>query len=137
MLHIDLDRFKLLNDSLGPELADQVLQKIAERLTKALPEADTISRLSSDEFAVLFDAYGSLTSLARVATRLMGKLSRPIVVDGHELVVSASMGDQLVARWRPRHRPVGQPGQQSHATGQTHGWRDVSVFQSQPATQHP
>lgn len=96
MLHIDLDRFKLLNDSLGPELADQVLQKIAERLTKALPEADTISRLSSDEFAVLFDAYGSLTSLARVATRLMGKLSRPIVVDGHELVVSASMGISLL-----------------------------------------
>ena len=96
LLHIDLDRFKLLNDSLGPELADQVLQKIAERLTKALPEADTISRLSSDEFAVLFDAYGSLTSLARVATRLMGKLSRPIVVDGHELVVSASMGISLL-----------------------------------------
>lgn len=96
LLHIDLDRFKLLNDSLGPELADQVLQKIAERLTKALPEADTISRLSSDEFAVLFDAYGSLTSLARVATRLLGKLSRPIVVDGHELVVSASMGISLL-----------------------------------------
>jgi diguanylate cyclase (GGDEF)-like protein/PAS domain S-box-containing protein len=96
LLHIDLDRFKLLNDSLGPELADQVLQKIAERLTKALPEADTISRLSSDEFAVLFDAYGSLTSLARVATRLMGKLSRPIVVDGNELVVSASMGISLL-----------------------------------------
>ena len=96
LLHIDLDRFKLFNDSLGPELADQVLQKIAERLTKALPEADTISRLSSDEFAVLFDAYGSLTSLARVATRLMGKLSRPIVVDGHELVVSASMGISLL-----------------------------------------
>lgn len=96
LLYIDLDRFKLLNDSLGPELADQVLQKIAERLTKALPEADTISRLSSDEFAVLFDAYGSLTSLARVATRLLGKLSRPIVVDGHELVVSASMGISLL-----------------------------------------
>jgi len=75
LLHIDLDRFKLLNDSLGPELADQVLEKIAERLIKAMPEADTIARLSSDEFAVLFDAYASLTSLARVATRLLSKLS--------------------------------------------------------------
>ena len=96
LLHIDLDRFKLLNDSLGHELADQVLQQIAERLTKALPEADTIARLSGDEFAVLFDAYGSLTSLARVATRLLGKLGRPLVVDGHELVISASIGISLL-----------------------------------------
>ena len=96
LLHIDLDRFKLLNDSLGHELADQVLQKMAERLTKALPEADTIARLSGDEFAVLFDAYGSLTSLARVATRLLSKLGRPLVVDGHELVVSASIGISLL-----------------------------------------
>ena len=96
LLHIDLDRFKLLNDSLGHELADQVLEKIAERLTKALPEADTIARLSGDEFAVLFDAYGSLTSLARVATRLLSKLGRPLVVDGHELVVSASIGISLL-----------------------------------------
>ncbi|WP_315974750.1 putative bifunctional diguanylate cyclase/phosphodiesterase [Pseudomonas sp. 7P_10.2_Bac1] len=96
LLHIDLDRFKLLNDSLGPELADQVLEKIAERLIKAMPEADTIARLSSDEFAVLFDAYASLTSLARVATRLLSKLSRPLVIDGHELVISASMGISLL-----------------------------------------
>ena len=96
LLHIDIDRFKLLNDSLGHELADQVLEKIAERLTKALPEADTIARLSGDEFAVLFDAYGSLTSLARVATRLLSKLGRPLVVDGHELVVSASIGISLL-----------------------------------------
>ena len=96
LLYINLDRFKLLNDSLSPELADQVLHKVARRLTKALPEADTIARLSGDEFAVLFDAYGSLTSLARVATRLLAKISRPLVVDGHELVISASMGISLL-----------------------------------------
>lgn len=96
LLYINLDRFKLLNDSLSPELADQVLHKVARRLTKALPEADTIARLSGDEFAVLFDAYGSLTSLARVATRLLAKISRPLVIDGHELVISASMGISLL-----------------------------------------
>ena len=96
LLHIDLDRFKLLNDSLGHELADQVLQQVAERITKALPEADTIARLSGDEFAVLFDTYASLTSLARVATRLLSKLGRPLMIDGHELVISASMGISLL-----------------------------------------
>ena len=96
LLYINLDRFKLLNDSLGPELADQVLHKVARRLTKALPEADTIARLSGDEFAVLFDSYASLTSLARVATRLLAKLGRPLMIDGHELVISASMGISLL-----------------------------------------
>ncbi len=80
LLHINLDRFKLLNDSLGHEIADQLLQKMARRLVNALPEANTIARLSGDEFAVLFDAYGSLSSLARVATRLLGKLRLPLTV---------------------------------------------------------
>ncbi|MFJ7313301.1 putative bifunctional diguanylate cyclase/phosphodiesterase [Pseudomonas sp. NPDC098747] len=96
LLHINLDRFKLLNDSLGHEVADQMLQKMARRLVNALPEADTIARLSGDEFAVLFDAYGNLSSLARVATRLSAKLRLPLTVDGHELVVSASMGISML-----------------------------------------
>ncbi|MGF0240168.1 EAL domain-containing protein [Rhodococcus sp. IEGM1300] len=96
LLHINLDRFKLLNDSLGHEVADQLLQKIARRLVNALPEADTIARLSGDEFAVLFDAYGNLSSLARVATRLSTKLRVPVTVEGHELVVSASMGISML-----------------------------------------
>src|SRR5690606_19947497 len=60
LLHIDLDRFKLLNDSLGHEVADQLLQQMARRLTQSVPEADCIARLSGDEFAVILDAYGSL-----------------------------------------------------------------------------
>ncbi|MCP1481835.1 diguanylate cyclase (GGDEF)-like protein/PAS domain S-box-containing protein [Pseudomonas chlororaphis] len=96
LVHINLDRFKLLNDSLGHDIADQLLQKMARRLVNALPEADTIARLSGDEFAVLFDAYGSLSSLTRVATRLSAKLRLPITVEGHELVVSASMGISML-----------------------------------------
>ncbi|QQZ42071.1 EAL domain-containing protein [Pseudomonas sp. SK3(2021)] len=96
LVHINLDRFKLLNDSLGHDIADQLLQKMARRLVNALPEADTIARLSGDEFAVLFDAYGSLSSLTRVATRLSAKLRLPINVEGHELVLSASMGISML-----------------------------------------
>lgn len=96
LLHINLDRFKLLNDSLGHEVADQLLQKMARRLVNALPEADSIARLSADEFAVLFDAYGNLSSLARVATRLATKLRLPLTVEGHELVVSSSMGISML-----------------------------------------
>ncbi len=96
LLHINLDRFKQLNDSLGHEVADQLLQKISRRLVNALPEADTIARLSGDEFAVLFNSYGNLSSLARVATRLASKLRLPVTIEGHELVVSVSMGISLL-----------------------------------------
>ncbi len=96
LVHIDLDRFKLLNDSLGHEVADQLLRQMSRRLTQAVPEADCIARLSGDEFAIILDAYGSLSSLARVASRLLAKLRVPMTVGGHELVVSASLGISLL-----------------------------------------
>ncbi|PAU58324.1 putative bifunctional diguanylate cyclase/phosphodiesterase [Pseudomonas indica] len=96
LLHIDLDRFKLLNDSLGHEVADQLLRQMARRLTQAVPEADTLARLSGDEFAVLLDTYGSLSSLARLASRLLAKLRVPMDIGGHELVVNASVGISLL-----------------------------------------
>ncbi len=96
LVHIDLDRFKLLNDSLGHEVADQLLRQMSRRLTQAVPEADCIARLSGDEFVIILDAYGSLSSLARVASRLLAKLRVPMTVGGHELVVSASLGISLL-----------------------------------------
>ena len=96
LLHIDLDRFKLLNDSLGHEVADQLLRQMARRLSQAVPEANTVARLAGDEFAILLDAHGSLSALARTASRLLSKLRTPMDVGGHELVVSASVGISLL-----------------------------------------
>ena len=97
LMHIDLDRFKLLNDSLGHEIADQLLKQIAVRISNAMPESDTVARLSGDEFAVLFDGYSNLSSLVRVATRLLEKLRVPVRVEGHELVINASVGIALLS----------------------------------------
>ena len=96
LMHIDLDRFKLLNDSLGHEVADQLLRQMSRRLTQTVPEADCIARLSGDEFAIILDAYGSLSSLARVASRLLAKLRVPMTVAGDEMVISASLGISLL-----------------------------------------
>lgn len=96
LLHIDIDRFKLINDSLGHDTADQVLKEMARRISNAMPEADTIARLAGDEFAVLFDAYANLSSLARVTSRLLGKLRAPLLINGHELVIGASVGISLL-----------------------------------------
>ncbi|MBD8596829.1 bifunctional diguanylate cyclase/phosphodiesterase [Pseudomonas sp. W2Oct36] len=96
LLHINLDRFKLLNDSLGHDIADQLLRLVARRLNAHVADADTVARLSADEFAVLFDSHGNLTTMARITTRLLAKLRSPISVSGHELVVSASIGIALL-----------------------------------------
>ncbi|WP_369988816.1 putative bifunctional diguanylate cyclase/phosphodiesterase [Pseudomonas xanthosomatis] len=97
LLHVDLDRFKLLNESLGHELADQLLKKMAQRIANAVPEADTVARLSGDEFAILFDGYTNLSSLVRVTTRLLDKLRVPQRLGSHEVVISASVGISLLA----------------------------------------
>lgn len=97
LLHVDLDRFKLLNESLGQALADQLLRQMARRLANAVPEADTVARISGDEFVVLFDGYSHLSSLVRVTTRLLDKLRVPQRLGDHEVVVSASVGISLLS----------------------------------------
>lgn len=96
VLYIDLDRFKILNQSLGHEAADQLLREISRRLSHTFSDADTIARLSGDEFVVLLEGYGSLTTLAHSGSRLLSRISKPVLVDGQELVVSASIGVSLM-----------------------------------------
>ncbi|MBA1274893.1 putative bifunctional diguanylate cyclase/phosphodiesterase [Stutzerimonas azotifigens] len=96
VLYIDLDRFNLLNESLGHEIADELLVEVSRRLAHSLSEADTLARLSGDEFVVLLDTYASLSSLARLGSRLLSRIRKPITVGGHELVVSASIGVSLM-----------------------------------------
>lgn len=92
LMHIDLDRFKILNDSLGVEVADQVLRKISRRLAQLLPEAHTLARLGGNEFAIILDDHLSMPSLARLAASVLSHIQLPMEVAGNELVVSASLG---------------------------------------------
>ncbi|MCJ8168128.1 putative bifunctional diguanylate cyclase/phosphodiesterase [Atopomonas sediminilitoris] len=95
LLHIDLDRFKQLNESLGQEAADRVLAQIAQRLVSAVPEAELLARLSGDEFSLLIEQHTSLSALSRIASRLLAKVREPLQLAGHELVHSASVGISL------------------------------------------
>ncbi|WP_222910367.1 EAL domain-containing protein [Pseudomonas sp. DNDY-54] len=96
VLYIDLDRFKVLNQSLGHEAADQLLREAGRRMSHTFSDADTISRLSGDEFVVVLEGYGSLSTLANIGSRLLSRMSKPMLIDGQELVVSASIGVSLM-----------------------------------------
>ena len=93
VLHlIDLDLFKQVNDTLGHSAGDEVLRQVAERISSVTRESDTVARFGGDEFAVLQTGVGSPVDAAVLANKLITLLRQPMVVMGHEVHVTASIG---------------------------------------------
>jgi diguanylate cyclase (GGDEF)-like protein/PAS domain S-box-containing protein len=97
VLLLDLDDFKVVNDSLGHAAGDRLLVMVAERLRGHLRVSDTTARLGGDEFAVLLDDPAAADEAMRVAERLIEVLAAPYQLDGRELFVRASIGVALAA----------------------------------------
>lgn len=92
VLCVDLDRFKNVNDTIGHPMGDKLLQAAAERLTNCVRETDTIARLGGDEFAVLQVCDNQPIAATAMAARICDVLSKPFDLDGHQVVVGASVG---------------------------------------------
>lgn len=104
LLFIDLDNFKRINDSLGHTAGDSLLKLVADRLSRCVRESDLISRyidvnleigvsrLGGDEFTVVLNRVEHADAVAKVAQRLLAALARPMMIDGHELVITPSIG---------------------------------------------
>src|ERR1051325_6157352 len=92
VLFIDLDGFKLVNDSLGHLVGDQFLIAISSRLQTQLPPSDVLSRLGGDEFAVLVEDFTSPDEVCAITERLQRSLRDPILIQGRELYGSGSIG---------------------------------------------
>ena len=92
VLFLDLDRFKVINDSLGHGIGDKLLVGIARRLKAGVRPGDVVARLGGDEFTILLNETGSAKEVARVAERLLERLSKPFKFDNYEVFTSASIG---------------------------------------------
>jgi diguanylate cyclase (GGDEF)-like protein/PAS domain S-box-containing protein len=92
LLFIDLDRFKLVNDSLGHDAGDTLLKEVAKRLVATLRESDVIGRLGGDEFVVLLQEVDNPRDVEIVANNLLGAILRPVSLLGQECRVTASIG---------------------------------------------
>lgn len=92
VLFIDLDRFKVINDSLGHLVGDQLLIGISRRLEKCLRSGDTVARLGGDEFAVLLESVQHIDEATHVANRIRNELMMPFSLSGHEVFTTASIG---------------------------------------------
>ena len=90
LLLLDLDGFKPVNDKYGHEVGDKVLQQVAHRFTRALPNEALLARLGGDEFGILVD--GSAESVMEIALALRGTLSYPFVINGYEIQIGVSIG---------------------------------------------
>jgi diguanylate cyclase (GGDEF)-like protein/PAS domain S-box-containing protein len=95
VLFLDLDRFKLINDSLGHSLGDRLLQAVSERLGACVREGDTVARLGGDEFTLLLPGVARAVDVAKIAEKILEALRQPLVLEGRELFVTSSMGISL------------------------------------------
>lgn len=97
ILFIDLDRFKVINDSLGHMVGDELLYEVGERIRSLVKPDDTVARLGGDEFAVLLQSVASADTITRIANRIIEALHAPLRVGTRDLYTSASIGISMAS----------------------------------------
>ncbi len=98
VLLLDLDRFKVINDSLGHDFGDKLLKAVGLRLQRVVRHADTVARLGGDEFVILLAEVADQDDVGMLAARILRSIAAPHQIDGREVTVTASMGISLYPR---------------------------------------
>ena len=96
LLYIDLDNFKRINDSLGHDAGDRILEVVAARLAGAVRESDTVARLGGDEFTVILSDVGGAGSVRSIAGKLLERIRTPVRIPDMDVVLTASIGVALL-----------------------------------------
>lgn len=95
IMYLDLDHFKIINDSMGHHAGDELLKAVAKRITSCLRNVDTVSRMGGDEFTVILESIPHIDSATIVAEKILDAMQEPFHLDGDEVHVTASIGVTL------------------------------------------
>ncbi len=95
LMVLDMDRFKIVNDTMGHEAGDALLREIAVRMEQSIRSNDTVSRLGGDEFALIFTDVGETRHIAQLAQKVLSQFVAPIMIEGREVFSGASIGIAL------------------------------------------
>lgn len=95
VLFIDLDHFKEINDTLGHHVGDEVLKILSRKLKRQIRETDTLARIGGDEFILILDTLEDANIIVDIIMKLMDTMNEPIIVDGHQIYVTLSIGVSL------------------------------------------
>jgi diguanylate cyclase (GGDEF)-like protein/PAS domain S-box-containing protein len=127
-LFVDLDNFKVINDSLGHEVGDQLLVAVAERIRNCLRPADTVARLGSDEFTVVLEDITELNDAVSVAERIAAELQAPIIAGEHEIFPTASIGIALNTSLHDRPEALLRDADLAMSQAKANGKATYAVF---------
>ncbi len=92
IMFIDLDRFKIINDSLGHHIGDLILRHVAKRLLSCIRESDKVVRMGGDEFTILLEELHHVNDIGVISNKILEELSQPFDCEGHEILITASIG---------------------------------------------
>lgn len=92
LMFLDLDRFKLVNDTLGHTIGDILLQEVGDRLKSSVRSHDVLARQGGDEFIVLLNNINHIDDVARIAQKTIDALTQPFTIEGNDIVITASIG---------------------------------------------
>lgn len=98
ILFLDLDNFKTINDGLGHDTGDLLLKEVSLLLQQAVRRGDTVARVGGDEFVIILNALRKPDSAANIAYSLLDKLGKPFILNGQEIIISASVGIEIYSR---------------------------------------
>lgn len=133
LLFIDLDRFKQANDTLGHTVGDKLLKLVSSRLSAAVTSGDTLARIGGDEFVVLMEDVRSEAETTEAASRFLGALSSPFDVEGHELLLSASIGISLSPEHGTDLPTLQERADRAMYVAKSRGRNQYAVFSSEVA----
>jgi diguanylate cyclase (GGDEF)-like protein len=129
LLLLDLDNFKVVNDTLGHDCGDILLKQVAERLLATLRKTDIICRIGGDEFVIIVEPSGDAGTVDEVARKILAALAEPFAVNGHQLYVSASIGVSIYPRDAGDARTLTRSADTAMYHAKNNGKNGFAVFQ--------